>query len=186
MAIYEDTPELLLPNVGDPLFGDLDRLELRSAFALDFDPDRDIPLPGEVGAPRIASSRDMAELVRGSNAPHPSYVLVVLNAKNRPLHVMSHELVDDAPGTLIRQVEEDSQAAMVAMLEMAILGGGLAMIVARYAAYNESATLLGDSMLFRLKRANNDHMLAVKLLDYMWIDPDVPGRSLSALDTGLL
>jgi hypothetical protein len=190
MAIYTDPPEVLFPNVGDPLLGDLDTLELRSAFALDHDPGRRVALPGEARSARVGSSRDVVTLVDSVEPPQPAYLLVVLNAKNEPLHVMNHELLDETSGTPLFQVDEAAGEAVATMLEMAILGGGVGMIVVRFAPLRAErargrTAAPSDVMFDVLLREHNDQLLPLRFLDYLWLDPAEPFRVTSARDLGL-
>lgn len=184
MAIYEPQDELLVvPNrpFGDPLLGPkLSALELRSAFAAEPDPGSSRPRPRE---PAITSSNSVPPIVedaqRRAGFEAPRLIAILLDTKLRPLHV-----VDGPPA----YTAEEAHAAAVDTQRLGVLGGATQCLIVRYEAKPRGnlgweSALHEDPVLAELATRQRRQVLAVELLDYVWVDPD-SGAALGAHDIG--
>jgi hypothetical protein len=113
MAIYESPPERLYRNAADPLLGELEDLEMKTAMAY-----------GEGGRPRekrrrFGSSRDVARFLATQKFEPGLLVVIAMDAKNVPMNAFP------APYSEASR-ERD---VILAAAKVAILTGGIGAIV---------------------------------------------------------
>ncbi|HEY5657766.1 MAG TPA: hypothetical protein VIY27_08240 [Myxococcota bacterium] len=177
MAIYEPQPELLVSNFPDVLMGELESLEMMSAFAIEPEPGRTKPRPAS--GDQLRSSRDLARTIAASGIEPGSLVGLALNAKLRALHMFE--------GPLATQTRAGAVNALRGLEAATVLGGGTQLVIVRYQQLpwkeeTHGDALAGDEVLKLVQEMGG--FLPAEVLDFVWVDPS--GKYVGALDVGLL